>query len=565
MGFRDEAIIKALGEDNPRVVTRSKPIDQIAIAQRDLDPEAVMARVEAAQPVNFEATQKLERKDLDNLDPYNYMPLETLDRIHPGTRAFSVISMDTLDMLARVPVIDAIIGARLMQLSKYGVPQRSPFEEGYKIQLRDPKQRSSTAAQKRAHELQQWMSTCGDPRLRENATFQSWLVMCGRDSLVFDQLCSEVVYGWDGKPAGFVPVDARTIRRAKPTDQELKEQQSKGPAGRIQYVQVLNQEIIARWKPERFIFGVRNPRTDIKVNGYGYPELERLIVTIGDLVNAIVYNGRNFTNGVHATGILALMSSMDKETFDMVSQDIRGMMAGVHNAHRAVVMQLNPELKEALQWFQTTSTNKDMEYNQWLGFLLKIACAIYQMDPAEIGFVFGNEGQSGALSQAGPGERIQASKERGLWPMLRCMETWLNDKVIHRIDPDFDLLLAGYDQATEDAKQNWITKVTASHYTVDEARALDDLPPLGGQAGNSPLNGIYTSMLQYFDTMRRQDEQMAQQQAAEVAAMGMPPEGEDFDDEELTDEDLAALYPEEPPEEPVAKALVATMFSAEIF
>lgn len=548
---------------------------ELAEVTRDVSPEATMARVEAAEPPGYQSKDKAQAADVDKLNPYNYTQLQTHGNLHPGTAEFSSLSMDTLEMLSRVPVIDATLGVRIGQLIKHGIPQRNPFEEGYRIQLREPKQRSSPAAQKRAQEIANWLRTCGDPRIREGMTFQRYLAMCGRDSLIYDQWCAEVVYGWDGKPAGFVPVDARTMRMALPTAQEIKNQRMEGPkAKKVKYVQVLNQEIVAQWDPSHFIFGIRNPRTDIRANGYGYPELERLFSTVYDLVNAQVYNARNFTNGVHASGILLLMSAMNREVFDVVSQDIRGMLSGVQNAHRAIVAQLNPELKESAQWIPTTSNNKDMEYSNWLGFLLKLVCAVYQIDPAELGFNFGNEGQSSALNTQGPGERIQSSKERGLWPFLRNAETWHNEKIIHKIDPDFELVLAGYDQATEMNKQDWMGKVIQSHWTLNEIRALDDLPPLETEAANQPLNGIYSAANQYYDQKKQQEEELARQQAAEAASLGAPPvddgtmpEGGDLppdEDFDLTDEDIAAFLsgPDEEEPEGVAKAIT---YDAEVF
>jgi hypothetical protein len=241
-------------------------------------------------------------------------------------------------------------------------------------------------------------------------------------------------------------------------------------------------------------------------------------------------------------------------------------MSGAQNSNRAVVMQLDPTLKDAVNWLNVTNTNKEMEYSQWISFLLKVLCSVFHMDPAELGFVFGNEGQSGALSQQGPGERLAASRESGLRPYIRFVQNLLNNKVIHLLDEDFELRLAGFDEATEARKLDYYNKAARTSMSLNEIRAELGYDPFPAKAAaNGPLDGVYQSALQYED---QQVQQQLQQQAMagqlpggeapEAPGIGSTPTPElaagSGDQGELTQDDLAALF--DSPEE-MAKALPA--------
>ena len=475
--------------------------------------EEVEQRLLAAAPLSIKADKQPDAKTLDPMDSWNMVDPALWGDAHPGTKR-QALTFEQLDGMARVPLVNAIIGARVHQASEYAVPQRSKFEVGYVFELRDPRQQMSEAAQKRAAELGRWLFTCGDPRLREMNTFENWIKTSTWDSMLYDQLCTEIVYDWNGKPAGFLPVDARTIRRAQPSQKN----RANMKAGLPGYVQIMNNRQVAKWDSDEFVFGIRNPRADVRVNGYGYPELEKAAQVIDQLINTMNYNASNFTNGIHTAGILALTSAMDEKKFKQYERHIRAMMSGAQNANRAVIMQLDPVMKDAVNWLNVTNTNKEMEYSKWISFLLKVVCASFQMDPAEVGMT---EDQNSNLNQSGPGERIASSKERGLRPYLRFLQNLLNFKIIHKLDDDFELRLIGFDEATEARKLDYYNKAVRAVMTLNEARAEVGRAPLTSPAAsNGPMDGVFQSADQYAV-------QQAQMQLQQQAMAGqLPAEGE---------------------------------------
>lgn len=503
-------------------------------------PEAIDQRIAMNDsPLPYKSPHDPEVKDLDPLDTWNMLDPQNLGKQHPGTDGHS-LSYDLLDVLAGVPMIQAIVSKRINQWAEYASPQRSRFDVGYRIQLRDSRQKTSAAAQKRALELSRWLYTCGDPRLTENGTLENWVRKVARDSLVYDQLCSEIMYADNGKPAGFVAVDAKTIRRAKLSSKELKDQQRNPQSG---YVQVLHNKVLAEWDQEHFMFGVRNPRTGIQYNGYGHPELEQAAVTITQLVNATTYNASNFTNGIHAAGIFAITSAMSDQTFRQSERRLRSMMTGASNSNRVLTMKLDPNQKESVNWQSLTNNNKEMEYSKWIDFLVKIVCSVFHMDPAELGFTMTTGG--GFSANSGQGERIANARETGLRPNIRFLENLLNSRIIHLLDEDFEVSLEGFDSATEAIKLEHYGKAVRSYMAVNEVRTLEMLEAFESEAANNgPIDGVYQSTVQNLALQAQQAQQMqAQSQGqpqVQEAAPGEEPPPEDAP--EMGEDELAGLF-----------------------
>jgi hypothetical protein len=499
-------------------------------------PEEIDQRIAVAPPLAYKSKQEPDARDLDPLDPYNMLSPENLGRQHPGTAGHS-LSYDALDLLASVPMVQAIISTRINQLAEYASPQRSRFDIGYRVQLRDPRQKTSAASQKRALEIARWLYTCGDPRISENGTLETWMRKVARDSFVYDQLCSEIVYADNGKPAGFLAVDAKTIRRAKLTPSEWSSLQRDPQAG---YVQVQNNKVLATWDQAHFMFGVRNPRTGIQFNGYGHPELEQAAMTITQMVNATTYNASNFTNGIHAAGIFAITSAMNDQVFKQSERKLRAMMTGAGNAQRVLTMKLDPNQKESVAWHGLTNNNKEMEYSKWIDFLVKVVCACFGMDPTELGFTMATPGSFN--SGSAQGERVSTSKERGLRPSVRFIENLLNSRIVHLLDEDFEISLEGFDSATEAVKLDHYGKAVRSYMAVNEVRTLEMLEAFDSEAANNgPIDGVYQSTVQNIAAQAQQQQQMQMQQlGVEQAPPGAEPPPDDAP--EMGEDELAALF-----------------------
>lgn len=486
--------------------------------------------------------ERLRGINIDDMDPGNTISPEVMGTAHPGTLGFS-ISFDTLRNISRVPVVDAIIYTRLMQIARFTQRQRTPTMPGFKVRMREARRQPSAASLKRISQLEAWIETCGDPTAQDDPTFETFTNKFMRDSLVLDQACAEILHDKYGRPAAMIPLDAATIRRAMPTDKELRTQQRRLTGSK--YVQVLNSEIKAEFDSSHMMFGIRRPRTDMATNFYGYPELEVVARNINYLLQAEFYNAANFTNGMHASGIIAIMSSMDAQSFYQLDMKMRQALTGAMNAHRTMFIQLNPNEKEDIKPIQFTQTNKEMEFSEWIRWLIKVICGVYQMDPAEVNFFYGNEGQHNSMQGTDAEERVSVSKERGLPALLRKYASWLNRSIIYQLDEDFELAFEGLDERNPLVQSQLDTQSLSGWESLNEIRAKRDMPPMGDHwVFNVPLNASVVQTINQENTRKEQAEQAAQQaaqqQQQQQGAPEAPPE-EPGPDYEPNEDDRSAL------------------------
>lgn len=393
---------------------------------------------------------------------------------HHGTA--TGLSYATLRALSRVPLISAIIQTRINQIAEFARPQPDRYTPGFIIRRRDGGEVDDPTRAK-IDALTAWLMTCGDPDLVGMTTLEALIRQITRDSLVFDQACFEVIFNPStGLPAGVKAVDAATIRRAAVSEEE-RNSGRRDPA-RVAYVQVIEGRIVAHFTAREMAWGVRRPRAELAANGYGFPELEEASSTIIDIVHSKAYNSANFTHGLHLSGILAVKSKMSPALFRAFRREFYSMLQGPAGAKKTPIIQLDPEQKEEISSVSLSNNNRDMEFSAWLNFLIKEVCALYQLDPAEIGYMFGNEGQTNSLNSSGPSERILHSREKGLRPTLRALEGWLNRWVISAFTDELELSFVGVEADSEERRIKATVDKVKAFMTVNEARASFDLPPL---------------------------------------------------------------------------------------
>jgi hypothetical protein len=256
-----------------------------------------------------------------------------------------------------------------------------------------------------------------------------------------------------------------------------KAQGRRDPEG-THYVQVIKEKTKAEFKAKDLCFGIRRPRSDIKYKGYGFPELEEIIPILTNLLNAESFNAANFTNGISVSGIVAVKTKMNPQLFRAFRREFYSMLSGSHNAKKTPLIQLDPDGNEDLKSLNLSSTNREMEFQEWINYNIRQVCAMFQIDPAEVGFSFGDVGVKSTLNQRGPAEKVLLSKEKGLRPLLRAIESWLNKFVIRELDPRFELVFSGMDIIPKDTQLDMDIKKVGAFMTVNEMRATMDLPPL---------------------------------------------------------------------------------------
>jgi phage portal protein BeeE len=447
----------------------------------------------------------------------------------------SSITYGTLKAITyKMPIVQAIINTRVNQVAAFATPQKNRYQLGYRVKLRDHKKNPTKAERDWMNQMESVIMRTGvtdNPRGRDG--FETFLRKIMNDSLIYDQYAIEIVPNRKGVPAEWYAVDAATIRLADNASANFDEDDTEA----IKYVQIYDGMIIAEYTQEEMFFGIRNPRTDIRLQGYGVSELEMLIVTITNLLYSFAYNQNFFTQGSGAKGILNFKGVVPEKQLQNFRKQWYTQVASVENAWRMPITN-----SDDLQYISMQTSNRDMEFNAWMDFQIKLAAAMYLMDPVEMNFQYGNVGQKTTLGESNNKEKITESKERGLRPLLRTVEKAMNQSIIWPINEAFEFEFVGLDAYTRNDMIDVNMKRVKSTMTIDELRAEDDLEPLPDGKGQIILDPTWLQNAQGVDMGGEEGEGLPGEE-------GSGEEGGDKDEDNTDYEKLLAQYEAEEDEE----------------
>ncbi len=421
----------------------------------------------------------------------------------------NALSFETLNKMAiRNSVVASIIQTRVNQVSTFSQPARYTRDGiGFEIKLRDPKAKPDERQRNLILALESFIENCGftyDPARDDFDTFLRKLV---RDSLTYDQMTFEIVPDRLGRPAELLPVDASTVRAASVEPAPGDEYIHPGTLGAhdTKWVQIINNETVAEFDGSELAFGVRNPRTDINVQPYGLSELEILVQQVTAHLWAEEYNSRYFSQGGTTKGILNLKGmNIGKEQLDAFRRQWTAQLSGMTGAWKTPVVSV-----EGLEYINVSQSNREMEYEMWMNYLINISCAVYQIDPAEVNFPNrGGAGGSGGggLGDGGIEDRLKNSRDKGLRPLLRFIESIINRHVLRRFSSDFSFNFVGLNGESESERMELENKQVRSFKTINEIRAEHDLEPV--EDGDIVLDPTYTN----YVLQKEQNQQMMQEQ-----------------------------------------------------
>lgn len=388
-----------------------------------------------------------------------------------------------LRMMARSPIVGSIIQTRLNQISAFCQPSTNSYDYGFKVVPVHPEEKDKKDLKKNQDLLTEFLRTAGTLNYGEGS-LEQFCRKVMRDSLTLDIMAAEIVPRKDGLPAYFVGVDAGTIVKLP---ESLKYDNS-NPKEFV-YAQLLDEVIRVRYTREQMMFGVRNPQTDIRANGYGMSELEMLINIVTIMGNAEKYNSTLLSQGGTQKGVMVVKGEVDKKEVDSFRRDFREAVQNAAQYWKAPVLSVGKEVE--VNWLTIDRANKDMEYAQLFEFIVKVATAVYQIAPEEVNWKVGISGQRVAFN-SGAKDTLDYSKDKGLRPLVSFFGDQLTMNLITKFDPRLKVAFEGIGAAAVDNTEMRVKEVT-NFKTINQIREEMGMEPIVG--GDIILNPTYIQAL----------------------------------------------------------------------
>lgn len=401
------------------------------------------------------------------------------------------LSFELLKKVSKeVAPISNVISTRIDQVSAFTSRSRYATDGvGFKVVLKDSNEDPTEEQEKTIDLIEKFIENCGLGKNSKRDDFGTFIKKIIRDSLTYDQVNFELEYDITGQYIqAFEAVDAATIKPAL-EDVDLKDSAYEDIDFRegeeLSYVQVINGKIVAGFTADEMAFAVRNPSTDVETQPYGLSEIETIVRQVTSYLEAEDYNMRFFQQGGMTKGILNIKGEKggpapgDRQTLESFKRQWRTQVTGQKGAWKIPVFTLPGEL----EFINIAQSGGEMVFEKWVNYLINIICGAYKIDPAEINFPNnGGVGGKGSSLFSGDGEKIDNSKQKGLFPLLKFIENTINKNIIEKFntEDEYKFVFDGIDNESESEQVDLAKKKTESYMTINEVRAEKGLPEIEG-------------------------------------------------------------------------------------
>lgn len=441
-------------------------------------------------------------------------------------------------MYIRNPIIASIVQTRTTQAGTFAVPQKDKYVQGYVFERRDGEE-VTDEDQIEINGLKKFIDNCGlvdqeRTDADEDMTFETFIKLIVKDTYIYDPIAIEIVPDHQGNAHHFLPVSAATILLAAPNlsasavnehwnhvqdfNQELADK------GKYKYVQRINGQIRRAFTKDRLIFEFRNPVNDIFTQGYPIGELDLLINVVTAHTNADTFNRSLFTNGFVSQGIINLKGDVDDEQLKALRRSWHAQGVGPNAMFKTPII----NAPEGIEFIKLDVSHKEMEYSNYINYLVKLICAVYQIAPDEIGFAASGKSEGGGGNSQNYNnveKKLKMSRDRGLRPLLRFLESVIDDKIIarfnKRLHEKYVFKFVGLNSEDRMEEINRHKEEVKVSKTVNEIRKEKGLPVIPGADFllDQTFYNWYSSMsptgVEFNDAQTQKQLDLAKQQGGE--------------------------------------------------
>jgi hypothetical protein len=273
-------------------------------------------------------------------------------------------------------------------------------------------------------------------------TFIKYCTKILNDMFDLDQIATEIRYTKIGKPFDFWAIDAETIEKVLP-GQENPE--------KIKYVQVIDHIPYAFYTKDDMIFDYQNARTDLQYSFYGYSYVEQCIDLITAFINTFAYNAGYFTENKLPRGMLLIDGDASQETVEMMEDYMYDILSGNPTSQWRIPIipsgRKKSEGNNTIKWVPLNSTNNEMQFQQWNDYLSSAVCSVWGTSIDDIGL---QTSKAQPLFNGEAKHKYTENKSRVLGNILGYLQAYLN-RIIEKVNVNFELEFVGYEK--EDPKE----------------------------------------------------------------------------------------------------------------
>ena len=234
-------------------------------------------------------------------------------------------------------------------------------------------------------------------------SFRSWVEPIVEDVLVLDAGVIEKERTLGGGVAYLHAVDGAKVKVNSLWD---------GDPDETRYYWVPAPQHEVPFKNEDMLYIMANPRT---YSVLGLSPLETLKNTVDAEVNGSQYNHRQVMNAA-PDGMLDLGEGARPEQVDAFKSYWQYEVAGKG------AMAFIGGTKGA-KFFPFRGSNRDMQYREWLDYLVRKICAVYLISPQDLGLTFD-------INRATSETQMEMTEDRGLRPLLALVQDYFTREIV---------------------------------------------------------------------------------------------------------------------------------------
>lgn len=433
-------------------------------------------------------------------------------------------------------VINICIGSIEKKIKPFLKPSTDRNLRGFVI-LKKGEEIGKAAGQKstKRKEIEDFIIHTGNYDDSDRDTFTKYASKIVRDLLTIDQVSTEIQYNRGGQPIAFFAVDAGTIQRVLPNAEHPE----------FKYAQVIDGMARAAYTDKELLFDFANPRTDIYRSFYGYSPVEQAIDLIASEINTVTYNAGAFTENKLPRGMLLVDGDLDYEATEEMTDYIAEIMSGSPaNQWRVPIVPsgVSKENGGGIKWVQLGGNNRDMEFSNWLDFLVSNVVALFGCSMEEMGL---HSQKSQTMFEKEGKTQVEQSKSTILGDTLSFLQDYVN-RILDIAYPDYQLEFVGYEKDDPKAIVDIDKAETEAYKTLNEKREEKGLKKLDAEWADIPMN---PQAVQLFQSAQAQDNNMDggagdDESWGDYSGAVM---GEDAESGDFGEESLEAESREEPP------------------